>query len=202
MANCVTCRSELKFLQELGLQVHGSYDLEGSAQRGLSQVLSRIDRADSGGDGSAGRPSRETRSSRLQWLKRQLGGSPFAVQRALAVQAVLIVALVGLLVATYQTKARPVFQTLSDTPVAITISTPQIRVLFAEQATEKQIRSLLEEVEAQIVAGPSPLGVYTLSIHTQEQYMDATDDLIDYLKQSDIVRFADLASDQISGETP
>jgi len=41
---------------------------------------------------------------------------------------------------------------------------PQIRLVFSEQATEKQIREVLIKVRGRLVDGPSPLGTYTIEI--------------------------------------
>jgi hypothetical protein len=41
---------------------------------------------------------------------------------------------------------------------------PQIRVVFAETATEKQVREVLLRARGRLVDGPSPLGAYTLEI--------------------------------------
>jgi hypothetical protein len=45
-----------------------------------------------------------------------------------------------------------------------TAARPQIRVVFAETATEKQIREVLLRARGRLVDGPSPLGTYTLEI--------------------------------------
>jgi hypothetical protein len=49
-----------------------------------------------------------------------------------------------------------------DTDAAV--SRPQIRVVFAEAATEKQIREVLLRARGRLVDGPSPLGTYILEI--------------------------------------
>jgi hypothetical protein len=41
---------------------------------------------------------------------------------------------------------------------------PQIRLVFSEQATERQIRDVLMKVRGRLVDGPSPLGTYTIEI--------------------------------------
>jgi hypothetical protein len=42
--------------------------------------------------------------------------------------------------------------------------TASVRVVFAPDATEREIRSLLLEIRAEIVSGPSPLGAYGLAL--------------------------------------
>jgi Putative zinc-finger len=54
-----------------------------------------------------------------------------------------------------------VTQSAGAEPVAMR---PQIRVLFSEAATERQIREMLLRVRGRLVDGPSPLGTYTLEI--------------------------------------
>lgn len=60
----------------------------------------------------------------------------------------------------------PKFHTLSDA-AASAIAVPgakQFRVLFHRDTTDTQIQLILAEINAQMVAGPSPRGVYTIQV--------------------------------------
>ncbi len=100
--------------------------------------------------------------------------------------------------------ARALFHTLSapstagaDLPdTAAAAPRPQIRLVFAEQATEKQIRDVLMKVRGRLVDGPSPLGTYTIEIpaRTARPLDGAPDSLgivLAYLTSQPIVRFAE-----------
>jgi hypothetical protein len=64
--------------------------------------------------------------------------------------------------------SRALFHTLSAPSAGADASSaaprPQIRIVFAEQATERQIRGVLMKVRGRLVDGPSPLGTYTIEI--------------------------------------
>ena len=194
VTNCVTCRSELRFLQGLGVQIHSSDDLAVSAQIGLSQIMSRIDRLETTGSAEPEQTQRAIRRSGFRWLKDHLRLASYPVQGALAVQAMLIVALIGLLVTTFQATPDSTFHTLATPAPRIESSAPQLRILFSEQATEKEIRTLIHELDAQVVAGPSPLGVYSLSIETVSETAIDLNAMIEDIRAREVVRFVDLAA--------
>jgi len=56
----------------------------------------------------------------------------------------------------------PPFRTLSAR--AVEPPTWRLRVVFDEQTPEKELRALLVSLEAAVVDGPSPLGVYTVEM--------------------------------------
>jgi hypothetical protein len=62
----------------------------------------------------------------------------------------------------------PLYHTLSAPAAGAAVpGTPprqQIRVVFSETATEKQIRDVLLRVRGRLIDGPSPLGTYTLEV--------------------------------------
>lgn len=61
------------------------------------------------------------------------------------------------------------FVTLSApaAPAATAAARPQIRLVFVESATEKQMRDVLLRTRGRLVDGPSPLGAYTLELPAQ-----------------------------------
>ncbi len=196
VSTCVTCRSELKFLQGLGLQIHSSDALDTSAQQGLSEIMSRIDKQLGAAIPTHNQPGRRLIIGRFANLLRIPSA---ALPRVLAAQAALIVLLVGLIVVSYRSDSRATFRTLSDpAPISQGLST-QIRVLFVEQASEKQIRELLLEQGAQIVAGPSPLGVYTVAL-TSDLDPPETEKILDQFRSRAIVRFADRSTTRAASE--
>jgi hypothetical protein len=196
---CVTCRSELKFLQGLGLQIHSSDALDTSAQRGLSEIMSRI--AEQQSDVSLAPRSQQPLRSLAGRIANQLRISPSALPKLLAAQAALIVLLVGLIVVRYRSDPGATFHTLSDpSPISQSLST-EIRLLFVDQATERQVRELLQKHRAQIIGGPSPLGVYTVALDPALALED-TDKVLDQIRSKAIVRFADRSTHQaVGGET-
>jgi anti-sigma factor RsiW len=80
---------------------------------------------------------------------------------AFALAATLVVAQAGVIGVLMQQRDATL-TTLSAPPAAD--AGARLQVTFRPEATEAQIRALLAEAGAQIVAGPGALGVYTLSV--------------------------------------
>lgn len=57
-------------------------------------------------------------------------------------------------------------------PVTEAAAPHQARVTFAENATEGEMRALLVSVDAEIIAGPSALGIYTLAFADETAKQD------------------------------
>lgn len=152
LETCEPCREEVASLGDLQEHVQSENRQEPrtlaqspamALERGLRQTLDRIDVE----------PRLRFRTSpTVRWL--------------LAGQAAAIVLLASLLVRP-QTPAGPkTFHTLSDRPVAqeTTDVRDTLRIVFDSRATEAEIRHLLRSAEAEIVAGPSEVGAYTLRV--------------------------------------
>ncbi|HEY6324575.1 MAG TPA: zf-HC2 domain-containing protein [Thermoanaerobaculia bacterium] len=104
-----------------------------------------------------------------------LGGTPRLVRWALAGQLAALILLATALAfgparrqpALYRTLSEPSAQAASLAATAATSATaaaPQIRVVFVEAATAKQMREVLLSTRGHLVDGPSPLGAYTLEL--------------------------------------
>ena len=116
----------------------------------LSRLMSRLDEA----EGSSPR-------ARLAGL---LTATPKPVRWVLAGQLAALLLLATAWVWTPTPPPPAEFTTLSD-PVAVAVATgQQVRVVFAEGATERQIRDVLLPIGGQLAGGPSPLGVYTVEL--------------------------------------
>lgn len=63
----------------------------------------------------------------------------------------------------------------------------QLNIVFADDATHQQIRDLLLSVKAQMSAGPTDIGLYTVSVQGTTQRVNA---ILDKLRESDIVVLA------------
>lgn len=145
----------------------------------LARLLTRVDELESG-SGSGRRPF-------LAALKALLvPTSP--VRALLAVQLAITALLVGLLVwQQRQPETLPLYRTLSA-PAAPRGDAARVRVVFAETATEKEIREILLRVHGEIVAGPSVFGTYTVEIPTDGETPGS---LLAHLRSQPQVRFAE-----------
>lgn len=150
-----------------------------------------------------------------------LASTPRPVRLALAGQLAAVLALAlalafharpqaGAPAAAAGRDAAPLYHTLSapsstDATGATTATPgggrPQIRILFTEQATERQIREILMKVRGRLVDGPSPLGTYTVEIAAATEGIapgrpaggapDSLGIVLGYLTSQPIVRFAE-----------
>jgi len=128
------------------------------------------------------------------WIGDLLGpvlrpGWALAALLCMAVQAALIV---GLLVKG-PVKAGPEYGTLTGPPTSGQPLGPRVRlrVAFVEQAPERAIRIVLEEVQATIVDGPSAAGFYLIDVPLLNGAERSRDQVL--RGRSEVIRFAEVA---------
>jgi len=109
---------------------------------------------------------------------------------ALAAQAALLVLLVVLTAVPGVLAPRAPYQTLADGGRAQT-GQGQINIVFAEDITERELRTLLGRVQGKIVDGPSAIGVYTIGV--QASTPDGLTPIVALLRTDPKVRFAEPA---------
>jgi len=101
-----------------------------------------------------------------------LGGTPRLVRWALVGQLAALILLATALAFGPARRQPAIYHTLSEpsapaAPLPATsaaAAAPQIRVVFVEAATAKQMREVLLSTRGHLVDGPSPLGAYTLEL--------------------------------------
>ena len=185
VANCVTCRGQLRELTELGDVVREaptpSFDTDAhllAVEHRLAAMKARRRAPD---DSSSARPS-----AALRWLL----ASQVA---ALAVIAVLLVLRTsesppeGL-----QPGDRPAFRTLASPPADAPSEQLRVRVLFAEKVTEQQIRELLQAAGGRIVDGPSAVGLYVVELAPETAERTSVIERLAAFRGHEGVRFAEL----------
>ena len=165
---CITCRRELKQQQRLHSAVRARRSADVSAEAGLDRLDRELDET--------------ARSSRL-WRGRYASATPFAIAAAagLAVLAVLLwfTPLPQLGSANYSTLA-----TAPASDVAL------LDIVFAEGATAAEMQALLNDIDGEIVAGPSQLGRYSVRLAEGRATSANVTELLDTLGADPRVRFA------------
>jgi hypothetical protein len=160
---CRLCRSELRDLSDLGraadLAERGEAPDAAAIEERLGRLAGRLDQA------AAGRRF----APRSPFTARQGG---FGWRQTLPLAA-LVVLTVGLLLFTTTERAgkadrpRPAgvggYATLSSPEEALPAG-PALRVAVADSCTQGELRRLLGDAGAEIAAGPSKLGVYTIAL--------------------------------------
>jgi anti-sigma factor RsiW len=140
---CIVCRRELKEQERLQAAVRTQPTIHVSAQAGLDRLDRELD--------DTGQRQRGT------WRNRYAALTPFAVAAAagIALLAVLlwVTPLPQLGAATYSTLATAP----SDDAVLLDI-------VFAQQTSAAEMQKLLDDIDGEIVAGPSDVGRYSVRI--------------------------------------
>ena len=144
LTTCGACQSEIESLDRVGRAVREPLAGEDPEAGNLDEILARIAHDES-------QPRQKT--TVLRWL--------------LVAEAAAIVVLAVLLFVPDSSRVagdpQP-FRTLSAERETVTSDGGLIRIVFGETTTERQLREIVQSVEAQIVDGPSPVGAYTIRI--------------------------------------
>jgi anti-sigma factor RsiW len=158
LAGCGDCRAEEAVCRRLAEGVSAAGEAAPSPHPAkLRRLLDRIGEEERAPGGW------------LAPLRSLLQATPRPLRGALAAQGAVILLLLGLLAWSLRTPAVPpggpatpaAYRTLSS-PAVRPARVLRLRVMFSPRTTEKEIREVLQGVHGEIVAGPSPLGVYTV----------------------------------------
>jgi hypothetical protein len=166
---CIACRRELKQQQRLHAAVRARRTADVSAEAGFDRLDRELDGLRNGGE--------------RRWPLKYATAAPFAVAAAagLAVLAVLV----------WFTPLPDLggngYETLSTAPTA---SAAQLDIVFADNATAAQMQQLLDEIDGEIVAGPSTLGRYSVRIAGTQPNAAQLAELLRALAADPRVRFA------------
>ncbi len=139
---CAECREELERHRLIHGQMRGTDDVIAAPNASWQKLLAQIDT-------QPATPVSESRKARRPWLI-----------AALWLQLVAIAALAGAL---FTSIRQPEYKTLSTPTPDVTDSRAAVRVVFAPDAPLNKVNELLRQIDANIIAGPSEAGVYTLS---------------------------------------
>jgi hypothetical protein len=158
LAACPACRQEVERCRDLSVVAKSS----GSAQqqdwapspRHFAQIMAQVDAAEA--------VSSTARPSLARKLRSWLIETPPPMRWAFAFQAGLIVALTGALFTLAPSDAP--YETLSHGAESAAGEGIRLRLVFAEDTTEKELRDLLHDIDATIVGGPTPQGIYTVQL--------------------------------------
>ncbi len=168
LRTCGACRSEVESLDRVRRVVREQPADDGSDVGNLDEILARIDAA-----GGVHQP----KTAVVRWL--------------LIAQAAAIVILATLLLVPDSPRVdvgdpQP-FRTLSAEPETVPSGAEHLRIVFADTTTARQLREILQSVEARIVDGPSPVGAYTLRITDTQDLVS----VVERLRAEPSVRLAE-----------
>jgi anti-sigma factor RsiW len=189
---CRECQDELDAQQRVRDAMRADDAVVLAPQSALQKLMQRIDAEDAppGFDASA---EAATGSG-----VRTLPGKTRWLAIAAAVQAIAIAWLLAAqLRSTDEASTEPRFETLTEPRVVQ--DGPVIRVVFADETALGDVGAILRSVDAQIVAGPSEAGVYTLALKPAPAAAPSDDTAVidaalQQLRADDRVLFAESAT--------
>jgi len=165
---CIVCRRELKEQQRLHAAVRARRTVDVS-------VVAGFDRLDRELDAVPG-------ASPPRWRIRYGTAAPFAVAAAAGVAVLAVL----LWFTPLPNLDRDEYQTLA-TPSA---EGALLDIVFVDETTAAQMQELLDDIDGEIVAGPSELGRYSVRVAGKQPSREALGDLLGILTADPRVRFA------------
>ncbi len=202
LRDCRECQEELAFQRQLRNAIRSEEAIVLAPQTSLQKLLQRIDTvADMDDDHVAS----DAPAGEVVEQRRPLARWPRWLPIAAAVQGI---AIAGLL-ATVWSQSRDTshssealtagrYQVLTTPTTAVT-GGPVIRIVFAGNTALDDMNRVLRSINAQIIAGPSEAGVYTLGLAASATGESGVDQAIAQLRADSRVRFAEPA---VASEAP
>ena len=163
LARCPACRADLEQCHALATAVRDNAESWQPAPGGFDRLMAEIDRLE-----PKPAPTETRAPTLLQRIRDWLGATPNPVRWTLALES-MAVAVLLLVVALPMLRTAPDYETLSGGTEQPAASGPRLRVVFADSATAGEIRQLLQDIDGDIVAGPTALGVYTVVLPSGER---------------------------------
>ena len=189
LPGCPACREEVARCQTLAAAIQSAVDAAGVPGAGrLERVLASIDLLEAMGvrrrTGWRGRWR-----AGVEWLGDLVQRTPGPVRWGLAAQAAVLVLVVGLVAWPGVWSARAPYRTLTDVGEQRVGQEALIHVVFTDDITERELRTLLRRVEGRIVDGPSAVGLYTVDVRASTP--DRAVPIIEILRADPKVRLAE-----------
>ena len=188
LPGCPACREEVARCQTLAAAVQSAVDAAGApGPGGLERVLASIELLEAKGARRTGWRGRWRAG--VEWVGDLFERTPGPVRWGLAAQAALLVLVVGLTAWPGVWSPRAPYRTLADDGEQRVGQEALIHVVFTEDITERELRTLLRRVEGRIVDGPSAVGLYTVEVRASTP--DRAVPIIEILRGDPKVRLAE-----------
>ena len=165
---CQTCEREIARCRAIAFVVRSSEVAAWTpSPEHVDHLMARIDRQ---------RPMTDAEHRRLRisdWIEKSrlaFQETPLPFRLALAAQSTVIALLAAVIILKSEPSIAPslTYRTQSwvgqNAVMGIDPDRVHISVVFADDITERELRALLSTVQGMIVAGPSPMGVYTVAV--------------------------------------
>ena len=174
LSDCVACREEVAQCQSLAAAVQVARESVWAPEPDrLERLLASIELLEATHVQRAGWRARWRAG--VEWLGDLFQRTPGLVRWGLAAQAALLVLVVGLALWPGALSPRASYRTLAENGQNgdRRVGQALVHVVFADDITERDMRTLLGRVQGKIVDGPSAVGLYTVEVgaSTPDQIM-------------------------------
>jgi hypothetical protein len=164
---CQTCADEIERCQSIAAAVRSDEETAWTpSPKHLAQLMERIDR------GSTSAAPKRWWIRVREWIEKirlAFQETPFLFRWVLAAQTAAIVLLAAAIILQASLAPSLLYRTLSDAGSGPEPGRVHLQVVFADDITEREIRTLLSSIGATIVAGPSPMAVYTVALAADDR---------------------------------
>ena len=159
VAHCPKCQCEVQRWRDLAATVQKDHEeVWIPSPSHFASVMAQIQAAE------ASKVPLRTWWTRFTDFRVWLADTPRAIRWTLALQSALIVVLAVALAWQTPPSAPPLYRTLTRGGEKAWASHARLRIVVAEDTTEKEMQVLLASISATIVQGPSSTGVYTIAL--------------------------------------
>jgi anti-sigma factor RsiW len=196
LATCDRCRKELEEVKLLKSDLQADHAAQPAPPSDLfERIAARVEVAAPDHE----KVQRDRATIKPSWWERleEWSRGIFAPQWAPAVASLVIVlqvAAIALLLNSLSGPELEQFKTLSDPGVVQPVpgTVVRIRLAFEENASQGEIRALLNEIRGRIVDGPTPAGFYLLEVPVNAQDQAVPEKVLEKLRaRPGLVRFAE-----------
>jgi hypothetical protein len=195
LRDCKECREELEFQRQLRNAIRSQEAVVLAPQTSLQKLMQRIDNVDTEVESEQVAASSPAAAAVVAAPRREM---PRWVAVAAAVQGIAITGLLATLWSqSRESLTAPRFTTLT-TATAVAHG-PVIRVVFAADTALADVNQVLRSIDAQIVAGPSEAGVYTLGLSAEDAAGANVEQAMARLRADSRIMFAERA---VASEAP
>ena len=170
LAGCAHCRQEIQFYRQLEAAKPESSTTQAwqPSAAHFSSIMDNIDESEKSTQREQVKSKASQREAKWKsWFKTTPNPLFWLVSLETVALAALVVLVVGQPLLPSKT---PVFETLSNASSAAKSNLPRLHVVFADDTTVKEIGELLQKQQAQLVSGPSAMGVYTLELPVADHH--------------------------------
>jgi len=189
LMTCAACQAELARCRDLAVAVHAAADAWEPSAEHFARVLARLDATTASATPRWG--WWDAVRGQYERYGELLRRTPPLIRWTLVMQSALTLGLVGILMWQAPWAPERFYRTLSSSSDQTAQKRVQIRVVFADDITEKALRALLTEVRGTIIAGPSPVGVYTVAVALSGGERAQADIALETLRAHPQVRLAE-----------